>query len=147
LISIFRHVLNVVSFLLGDSPASDFCSLFKLERIQYVNLFPLRHSYMQLSWGYELHTRFFSNATTYSNYTTTRPSHSITQLLAAVAIPPEMPTAEQQLFVIDLCLTPLQSSPVSPSVTDSSCTVRPNYHFNKTAAIAYPHRDLYLLQG
>jgi hypothetical protein len=99
-----------------------------------------------LTCSYELHTRCISNTRTSINCTTTRPSHSITQLLAAVAVTPGILTAGEQLFVTDLCLTPLQSSPVSPSATDSCYTVGSKYSSDKTAAIVYPHRDLYFLQ-
>ena len=99
-----------------------------------------------LTCSYELHTWFISNTRTNIICTTTRSSHSITQLLAAVAVTPGMLTAGEQLFVTDLCLTPLQASPVSPSATDSCCTVRSKYSFNKTATIVYPRWDLYFLQ-
>jgi hypothetical protein len=99
-----------------------------------------------LTRSYKLHIRFLSNARTNINCLTTRPSRSITQLLAAVAVTPGMLTAGEQLFVTDLCLTPPQASPVSPSATDSCCTVRSKYSFNKTATIVYPQRDLYFLQ-
>jgi len=57
-----------------------------------------------LTCSYELHAWIINKATTNINCMTTRPSHSITQLLAAVAVTPGMLTAGEQLFVTGLLL-------------------------------------------